>query len=181
MKSMIGFCRSLVELLSRSQSHFLTACRGYFRDPPVPRCPQCSMGRDDSLHPPMLHPSEWLHGAQLLAACGDTRPRPSPVKESELGFVFAVKTLTFSSIPAQPAFWWLVRKRLVVIYFSKTHLSPGMGNEVAGKKTLLHLGALPEHPRPPTNGVKQHSFAESNPATANLHQLRIQAFVSLKT
>lgn len=101
----------------------------------------------------------------------------------EVGFVSAktMKALSFSSIHVQLAFWWLVRKHLVVIYFGKMHLSPGMGNEVSGKKTPLHLGALPECPRPLTTGVKQHSFAEGNPAMANLHQLRIQAFVSLKT
>lgn len=69
----------------------------------------------------------------------------------------------------------------MVICSGKTHLSPGMGKEVPGKKTLLHLGALPECPRPPTTGVKQHGFTERNPAMANLHRLRIQAFLSLKT
>lgn len=40
---------------------------------------------------------------------------------------------------------------------------------------------LPECPKPPTTGVKQHGFVEGNPAMTSLHQLRIQAFVSLKT
>jgi len=69
----------------------------------------------------------------------------------------------------------------VEIYFGKTHLSTGMGSKVPGKKTLLRLEALPEHPKPSATGVKQHSFTKSNPAKANLHQLKIQAFVSLKT
>lgn len=74
------------------------------------------------------------------------------MKEAESGFVFAetTKALSFSSIPVQLALWWCVRTHLVVIYFGKTHSSPGMGKKVPGKKNLLHAGALPECPRPPT-------------------------------
>lgn len=89
-------------------------------------------------------------GAAFPAACGDTSPWASHMKEAEPGFVSAktVKALSFSSIPVQLAFCFHVRKHLVVICFGKTHFIPGMENgcvaSYEGKKAMLNLGALPE-------------------------------------
>jgi len=58
-----------------------------------------------SLHPPTLQSLERLRWAQMPAACGHTSPWALPVKEAESGFVFAMKALSFSSIPVQLAFW----------------------------------------------------------------------------
>lgn len=184
-KATLSFCRSLVELLSRSQSHLQGSVPGLLATLLSPGCPQRGQGWQPApTDAPALRAASpgsaggCLRGHQPL---GFTSERGWSSEKA--GFVFAktTKVLRFSSIPTQLAFWWLVGKHSVMVYFGKTHLSPGMGTEGPGKKTLLHLGALPERPRPPTTGVKQHGFSEGNPAMANLHQLRIQAFVSLKT
>lgn len=74
-----------------------------------------------------------LLGHQPLAFAG-VRGRMG----GKVDFVLAkrMETLRFSPIPVQLTFWWLVRKHSVRVYFGKTHLSPGMGNEVPGKKTV---------------------------------------------
>lgn len=156
-------------------------CASTISDPSVPCYPQHNMGRDNSLHPPAL-----ALGTALLAAWGDTSPWASPMKEAKSGFVSAktMKALSFSSVPVQLAFWLLVRKHLVVIYFDKTLLIPGMENEVSIPKRRQEGHAEPWRPAwasvPLSAGIKQHDFAEGNPAMTDLHQLRIQPFVSLK-
>lgn len=103
-KGTLGFCGSLVELLSRSQSHLRGSIPGLLASLLSRRCPQHSAGRDGSLHPQMLRPLEQLRWAQLLTACGNTSPWASPVKEADSGFVFA-KTRKASSFCQYLCHW----------------------------------------------------------------------------
>lgn len=70
------------------------------------------------------------------------------MKEAKSGFVSAktMKALSFLSVPVQLAFWLLVRKHLVVIYFDKTLLIPGMENEVSIPKQRQEGHAEPWRP-----------------------------------
>lgn len=95
----------------------------HISDPSVPCYLQHNMDRDKAgIH---QYSGSWssfpgcLWGPQPLGfTCGRGWTR----------FCVCKNNGSFSSLPVQLAFWLLVRKYLVVVYFGKTHFIPGMEN-----------------------------------------------------